>query len=475
MQLPKIIQGGMGVAISDWKLAKTVSNLGSLGVVSGTGIANILIARLMSGDAGGHIRRAMTNFPIQEPILNIINKYYRPSDDSKKITFKRPQMWQFKPSKALTELTVVANFVEVFLAREGHDRPVGLNLLEKIQFPTVASLYGAMLAGVTVIVMGAGIPDQIPVILDDLSQHKSTEHRIFVHGGSVADNFHISFEPEQLFPGITKLTGPLQRPYFLPIVSSDILAKALIKKTNGNLDGFIIEAPWAGGHNAPPRGQVQLNDRGEPMYGDRDTINLTKFKDLGFPFWLAGGYDNPEKLKFAMDSGASGIQVGTAFAFCDESGLIPQLKQQVIDQVLAGQIDIRTDPRISPTGFPFKVVQLSNTVSDKNILNERDRLCDHGLLRQVKKDADGKMIFFCPAEPAKQYLSKGGEESDLLGRSCLCNNLIASAGFPQTRLDGYTEAPLVTAGDGITGIGKFIPSGKTHYTAKDVLNYIELV
>ena len=39
---------------------------------------------------------------------------------------------------------------------------------------------------------------------------------------------------------------------------------------------------------------------------------------LGLPFWLAGGYGSAEKLKEALAEGAAGIQVGTAFAFCDE-------------------------------------------------------------------------------------------------------------------------------------------------------------
>ncbi len=472
MELPKIFQGGMGVAVSDWKLARTVSGLGSLGIVSGTGIANILIARLMSGDVGGHVRRAMKNFPIQESISRIMKKYYQTADTQKPITFKRPQMWKMKPHNVLTELTVVANFVEVFLAREGHDHPVGLNLLEKIQFPTAASLYGAMLAGVTVVVMGAGIPDQIPGMLDSLADHQPAIHRIHVHGAETGESYHLKFDPEDVFPGISQKAGPLTKPYFMPIVTSDILAKALIKKTSGNLNGFIIEAPWAGGHNAPPRGPLQLNELGEPVYGERDEIHFNKFRELGYPFWLAGGYDSPGKLQFALDAGASGIQLGTAFAFCNESGLNPELKQQAIRQVLYHHATIRTDPRISPTGFPFKVVQLPGTAASEDVLNRRVRLCDIGLLRQVKKSEDGKLIFYCPAEPEKTYLAKGGDEADLKGRSCLCNNLIATAGFPQHRPDGFTEPALVTAGDGITGIGKFISPGNMSYSAIDVINYI---
>jgi NAD(P)H-dependent flavin oxidoreductase YrpB (nitropropane dioxygenase family) len=78
MELPKIIQGGMGVAISSWNLARAVSALGFLGVVSGTGIALILSARLMDGDRAGHIRRALSHFPFQEPVRRILDEYYVP-------------------------------------------------------------------------------------------------------------------------------------------------------------------------------------------------------------------------------------------------------------------------------------------------------------------------------------------------------------------------------------------------------------
>src|SRR5436309_2447589 len=43
MSQPKIIQGGMGVAVSGWKLARAVAMAGQLGVVSGTGLAYVLM------------------------------------------------------------------------------------------------------------------------------------------------------------------------------------------------------------------------------------------------------------------------------------------------------------------------------------------------------------------------------------------------------------------------------------------------
>ena len=69
--LPVIIQGGMGIAVSNWKLAKTVSMAGQLGVVSGTAIDNVLARRLQDGDKSGDTRRALSHFPNQEIVQKI--------------------------------------------------------------------------------------------------------------------------------------------------------------------------------------------------------------------------------------------------------------------------------------------------------------------------------------------------------------------------------------------------------------------
>jgi nitronate monooxygenase len=70
----------------------------------------------------------------------------------------------------------------VFLAKEGHDGPVGINLLTKIQLPNLASLYGAMLAKVDYVLMGAGIPREIPQALDTLSQHLKASMKVDLVG-----------------------------------------------------------------------------------------------------------------------------------------------------------------------------------------------------------------------------------------------------------------------------------------------------
>jgi nitronate monooxygenase len=160
--------------------------------------------------------------------------------------------------------------------------------------------------------------------------------------------------------------GPLpklNRPRFLAIVSSNTLATTMLRRASGRVDGLVIETPTAGGHNAPPRGKLQLNDAGEPVYGERDHVNIEELRTLGVPFWMAGGYGNAEKLREALEQGAAGIQVGTAFAFSEESGMRADLKKKLMAQAKTGKGVVFTDPLASPTGFPFKVAQLEGTAS----------------------------------------------------------------------------------------------------------------
>ncbi len=55
----------------------------------------------------------------------------------------------------------------------------------------------------------------------------------------------------------------------------------------------------------------------------------------------------------------------------------------------------------------------------------------------------------------------------------MCNSLSATAGYPQLRKDGSVEPPIVTAGNGLSTIGKYIKPGHHSYTASDVLHYID--
>jgi nitronate monooxygenase len=471
MQLsqPQIIQGGMGIGVSNWKLANAVSSLGQLGVISGTAIDNVIVRRLQLGDIDGSIRRALQKFPFKEIAEKVIERYFIPGGKAEDAPFKSPPLFSLNPSQHLIDLNVASSFVETYLAKEGHGNPVGLNLLTKIKLQNIPILFGALLAGIDYVLMGAGIPLKIPGVIDDLVNGRETGQEIETTGKKTS--WWQAFNLKQYFP---KDYPKLKRPQFFPIISSTVLALTFAKKANGKVDGFIIEAPTAGGHNAPPRDKTKFTESGEPVYTERDEPDLEKIRQLKIPFWLAGGRASKEKLIEAKKLGAQGVQIGTAFAMCDESGITRQLKTEIIRKVKNASIKVRTDSQLSPTGFPFKVVELAGTISEPSVIQQRrqhNQRCDLGYLREIYINDDGQAIFRCSAEEEKSYLLKGGCIEEKEGKQCLCNSLCATVGLAQTR-HGYQEPPLITAGDSLNEIGHFIAPDKISYSAADVIHKI---
>jgi nitronate monooxygenase len=461
----------MGVGVSSWVLARAVASQGELGVVSGTALDSVLVRRLALGDPGAHVRRAMEAFPFPEIARQVRDRYFvhpanltEPPSPFKLLPLPRAVM---TPERQW--LLVLANFVEVWLAKEGHAGKVGINHLHKIQFPILPSLYGAMLADVDVVLMGAGIPGDIPPVLDRLTRHEPVSVALDVLEAG-EQKYTLDFDPRALVGAEAAiLSAPLKRPRFLAIISSATLARALLKKAPGGIDGFVVEAPTAGGHNAPPRGQPQLSARGEPVYSERDAVDFAQMAQFGVPFWLAGGYASPEKFQEALSVGAHGVQLGTAFAFCEESGLDPDVRRAFLESLLDRPADVFTDPAASPTSFPFKVASFDNSLSQADVYQSRPRLCDLGYLRRAYRKPDGTLDYRCPGEPAEDYIRKGGKPEDTVGRKCLCNGLMANIGLGQHRADGYVEPPLITAGDDLACVRSFLAPGRASYHANDVI------
>ncbi|NWK56660.1 nitronate monooxygenase [Verrucomicrobiaceae bacterium N1E253] len=468
MIFPQIIQGGMGISVSSWQLANAVATRGQIGVVSGTAIDLVLVRSLQNGDPGGHRRRAMAAFPRQEVVERILEKYFIADGKEPEKAYSNKTMVGEAPSIELQELLIVANFVEVYLAKEGHNGLVGINFLHKIQTPMMPSIYGAMLAGVDVIIVGAGIPLEIPKIIDGLSRNEAVEFSLPVKGATDGAPFKMQFDPNLVFDDCPEP----HTPYFFPIVSSVTLANLMVKKCGEGVNGLIIEGPTAGGHNAPPRGKTQYNERGEPVYGKRDEVDFEKIRDIGLPFFIAGSFASHEKLEEAKAMGATGIQVGSLFAFSDESGLTAEIKLDAVRHCLAGTESIFRDPVASPTGFPFQVLSLPDTLSEQDVYEDRKRICDLGYLREAYQKEDGSLGWRCASEPLPAFLRKGGTEEDAKGRKCLCNSLMANIGMPQRRKGGVEELPLLTSGYNLTAIKEIVKPGKETYSASEVVDFL---
>lgn len=500
-----LIQGGMGVYVSNWRLARAVASerVGeSVGTVSGTALDVVYVRLLQLGDPGGHARRALAAFDERFGVTvgrQICARYFVEGGKTPEARFKlapmitvrgqipaptiagaadEPQPVPLQLDPTIIELLIATAFAEVWLAKEGHRGTIFINFLNKIELPLIYALYGAMLAGVDGVVVGAGNPEGLPAICSRLANHDAVTRDLAVLYQGAGERFHLAFDPHQICGGaLTR--APLGRPAFLAIVTLPDLAQALAASLSEPPDGFIIENHTAGGHNANPVGPLQRDEQGQPIYGVRDVADLAMLRQLGMPFWLAGGYGSAEQLQVARAAGATGVQVGTAFALSEESGMRPEYRSAILRAIRDGMEDealVRTT-LVSPTGFSFKVVQLSGTLADEEVFAHRQRVCDIGLLQQVgltAPDAHGTRTLFqrCPAAPVEGFLSKRGVLRNTEGRRCLCNGLLASIGLGQVKAhddEAYEEPAIVTLGDDLDGVRRLSRNGQAQYWARDVV------
>ena len=464
-RLPLLLGGGMAVGISTPSLVKAVSTyevprLGRglcLGIASGTAAANLLARRLQHGDT--RARLALDALSALAPTLRseldaLHTAYFIPGGKAASQPYKPVRGFGLDPPRWLQLLTVAANFTTVWECKQGHDNPVGINYLQKIELSQLPALYGAMLAGVDYVCVGAGNPAAFPGYLRRLARREPVEQA--VHVARATRPHAIRFDP-QGFGGDD--VPEIAEPRFIAIVSTCEQAEQLAGSEATRPFGFVFEGPSAGGHNAPPADYRRI--LGEPpRWGVKDELDLRRLAQLRQPYWLAGAYGNPEGLRRALEVGAAGVQFGTILALSNESGMSPALRLRVLEQIWRKDLAVATEPLMSPTGFPFKVVLLAGSLSEEAVRSSRERVacCDLGHLvtpvetrRRVTRPDGGveevvECQTLCPAEPVEAFTRKGGVMMRRKGTICLCNGLMSTAGYPGIR-EGYVEPPVVTAGD----------------------------
>jgi nitronate monooxygenase len=501
----RLIQGGMGVYVSNWQLARAVAAERpgeTAGTVSGTALDVVYVRLLQLGDPGGHVRRALSAFDERFGVTigqQICARYFVAGGKAPDARFKSAPMVavhgrldaqaaagangerQAIPltlDPTVVELLIATGFAEVWLAKEGHGGNIFINFLNKIELPLLYVMYGAMLAGVDGVIVGAGNPDGLPALCSQLVNHNPVSRELAVLYQSAGETFSLTFAPRQVCAGALA-RSPLKRPAFLAIVTLHEQAQALAASATEPPDGLIVENHTAGGHNANPAGALQRDELGQPIYTTRDVTDLEVIREVGLPFWLAGGYGSYGQLQAARAAGAAGVQAGSVFALAEESGMRPEYRLAILRALRDGADDaalVRTT-LVSPTGFSFKVVQLPDTLAAEEVFERRRRVCDIGLLQQVgvsAPDEHGERTLFqrCAAAPVEGYLDKRGLARNTEGRRCLCNGLLASVGLGQVKLhegQAAEEPAIVTLGARLDGIRRLSRNGQVRYWARDVV------
>ena len=272
-ELLPIIQGGMGVGVSAHKLAGTVAKEGAIGTI------------------------ASIDLRVHHP--DLMERTHRSKD-----------------RQLIDDTNMEALDREIKAAREiaGPDGYIAVNVMKAVdRFPELVKQ--ACESGANAIIMGAGLPFELPDLTKD-------------------------------YPDVA----------LIPILSEERGVRAVLKRwlRKGVLpDAIVLEHPrYAGGHLGAPKPE-DIND--EKFDFKRVLAEIPKvFEALKIdpiPLIPAGGINSFEKIKELFSWGASGVQIGTPFAVTEEGDAHPTFKKVLLE---AKPEDIVTF--MSTAGLPARAV-----------------------------------------------------------------------------------------------------------------------
>lgn len=357
----------------------------------------------------------MAGFPDGAVVGRVLDRFHLPEGRRPGAPYRRAGMHTHAVRPLLRDLTVLAAYVEVTLARRGHTGPIGVNLLTKVRAPTLPTLYGAMLAGVDCGLMGAGIPREIPGALDAFAGGREAVMRLQDGHPAGEPEPTLRFDPAQVPYGAAELP----RPAFLAIVSAASLAAMLVQRSNGRVDGVRGRGPIdRRAQRAAPRSARPGCERPARVRAARPRRRGTD-EGIGAavlarrPHRLRGGPRRGPGRRRQRNPGGHPLR------------LFPR---------------VRYGTRASPAG---------------------DRGGAPGCRRGAHR---------CPQ---LVHLAEGGTLADTVERRCLCNGLLATAGFARVQKDGTVEPPVVTSGDDLVRLPGLLPHGRGDYGAADVIRYLE--
>ena len=271
-----IVQGGMGVGISAHRLAGSVASLGAVGTLS-------------SVDLRRH-----------HP--DLMQQTGRSRD---------------KAAIDAANLVALDREVRAALALAQGNGMIAINVMRAVS-EYAHYVRQSCESGVQAIVVGAGLPLDLPEMVSD-------------------------------FPDVA----------LIPILSDSRGIAVVVKRwqRRGRLpDAIVIEHPrYAGGH----LGAAKIEDLADPRFDFPRVIeeSFALFADLGIgreriPLIPAGGINSSEKVRELFALGAAAVQVGTPFAVTEESDAHPNFKKILAE---AKPEDIVTF--MSVAGLPARAVR----------------------------------------------------------------------------------------------------------------------
>jgi len=225
--------------------------------------------------------------------------------------------------------TAKATEIEISVTKETGG-VAAINIMCALVSSYEKSVEGAIRGGVNMIISGAGLPLNLPTLAKNVTG--TNDHEINL----------------------------------VPIISSARALSLICKKWERQgyrPDAVVLEGPKAGGHIGWKYQQViEAEGRFLEEYDLFERL-LDPVLDVandhgGIPVIVAGGIYTHEDILYALERGATGVQMGTRFAVTNESGGSEEFKQTIIDAE-KDDIILATEDWGSPCKLPFRYIRTS--------------------------------------------------------------------------------------------------------------------
>jgi len=303
-----IIQGGMGVGVSWDQLAGTVSQEGGLGVISTVGTGYYQYPRFLENSKG-----------------------------------ERPNALDCNSLNALKEIFKNARKI-------CKDKPLATNIMHVLT-GYKQNVVDACEAGTDIIICGAGLPTDLPVLTKD-------------------------------YPDVA----------LVPIVSSVKATKIIFKRwarTGKIPDAVVVEGPKSGGHQGFTAENCEKNE----FQLENIIIPIIEFcNEQNVPVIAAGGIWDKKDIEYYIDIGCVGVQMGTRFVMTDECDTSLEHKMTIMN---ATKEDITL--KGSPVGFPSR--SITSNIHDLMKKNEAPKIkCVSNCVSPCKNGEGAKQVGYCIAD-----------------------------------------------------------------------------
>lgn len=253
-----VVQGGMGIGVSGNRLAGSVASVGGVGTLSSVDL------RRHHGDLMDQTRE----LPPGQTAKDGINR---------------------------ANLEAMEREIRAARVRAGGRGLLAINVMRAVS-EYAANVVKALECGIDAVVVGAGLPLDLPDLAQDHPQAA-----------------------------------------LIPILSDARGVQLLVKKWERKKrlpDAVIIEHPrLAGGH----LGAAKISDLGDPRFDFDNVLPQVRqfFKDAGYekqiPLIAAGGMHSWNDITRVQALGADAVQLGTAFAVTEESDAHPEFKRTLAE------------------------------------------------------------------------------------------------------------------------------------------------